>query len=442
MIVAKFGGGVLDGAEGLRRVREEILRLPSPLLVVVSAFANVTNRLERVASDALSDPIAARQQMIEVVEYHATIARNVLSEVPSAIWREGVEPFVRRLDEVIQGISIVRELSPRTLDLVVHFGERLSSSLLLAALGNDALGIPALELIITDNAHRYARPDLELTAERVESHLRPRLLDNTIVVTEGYIARTRSGEATTMGRESSDYTATMLAEILGATEVRLYTRVQGILSADPAIVDDPRPIPTMSYGMARSLAELGAKILHPRTVAPVERAGIPLVITSLGGVATTIRADGGDPEEVSVALLPDAELLLLETTTVGSSVEEFLRLLAREVPIIWHQRFRRRLHVVLSAPWPHDELPIEKINEPVTYERHRVGVVSLVREGMIDRAGLEFFMRHLPADTLRGVQWGIDPHAVSALVNTDAAIDAVRQLHAPLQREEEKRGEG
>lgn len=453
MIVAKFGGGVLDGADGIRRVRSEILRLPSPLLVVVSAFADITNRLERVASDALADATAARQGMVEVVDHHTAIARDVLSDVSFAIWREGVEPFVRRLDEVIQGISIVHELSPRTLDLVVHYGERLSSSLLLAALGDDAersddaalspptvVGIPALDIIITDNAHRYARPDLELTAERVESHLRPRLLDGTIVVTEGYIARTQSGQATTMGRESSDYTATMLGELLGADEVRLYTRVPGILSADPAIVADPRPIPTMSYGMAHSLSELGAKILHPRTVTPVERAGIPLVITSLGAAATTINADGGDPEGVSVALLPDAELLLLETTTAGSSVEEFLRTVAREVPIIWHQRFRRRLEVVLSGPWPHDELPTQTINEPVTSHRHRVGVVSMVREGTIDRGGLEFFMQHLPTESLRGIHWGIDPRAASALVERDAATDAVRRLHTAILGKEDGGG--
>jgi aspartate kinase len=446
MIVAKFGGGVLDGADGIRRVRSEILRLPSPLLVVVSAFADITNRLERVAHAALGDLHSAQKELAAVVAHHNAIAHDVLSEESFVFWSDAIAPYLQRLDEVVEGISIVHELSPRTLDLVVHFGELFSSLLVFFALfdsedlDRSIYRIPALEFIITDNSHRYARPDLELTVERVEKHLRPELQTVGIVVTEGYIARSQSGQVTTMGRESSDYTATMLGELLGADEVRLYTRVPGILSADPAIVADPRPIPTMSYGMAHSLSELGAKILHPRTVTPVERAGIPLVITSLGAAATTINADGGDPEGVSVALLPDAELLLLETTTAGSSVEEFLRTVAREVPIIWHQRFRRRLEVVLSGPWPHDELPTQTINEPVTSQRHRVGVVSMVREGTIDRGGLEFFMQHLPTESLRGIHWGIDPRAASALVERDAATDAVRRLHTAILGKEDGGG--
>ncbi len=432
MIVAKFGGAVLNGSVGLRQACDEIASLPRPLLVVVSAFADVTNMLERLADTAMTDTAAAVTRLDELVEFHGGIARDLLPEPTYGAWRAAVEPYRLRLLEVIQGIGIVRELSPRTLDLVVHFGERFSSALVFAVLGGhagvgDIAAVTALDLIITDAGYRYARPDTEMTRDRVLERLKPLLAGDRIVVTEGYIARSSSGQATTMGRESSNYSATLLAEILGADAVRIYTGVPGILTADPRLLPEARTISRMSYGMANTLAELGAKVLHPRTVAPVERGSIPLVITGIGGDSTTIgvEGEGGD----SVAVLRDAVLISIETTTASASLDPFVHAVAAESPIIWQQRFRHRLQILLAGRYPHPSLPTTLIGEPVEWEMIDVAVVSLVREQRFDGESLARFFGALQGRVPLAMQGGIDGRAASVVVPNDAAVAVGRALH-------------
>jgi aspartokinase/homoserine dehydrogenase 1 len=435
MIVAKFGGAVLGGADGIRRVVGEIRSLAKPLLVVVSAFADVTNRLERIAGMAVNDAAGAHAALDAFVEYHRAIAHDVLSRDAYARWLDSIEPFVARLVEVINGLAIVRDLSARTLDLVVHYGERFSASLLAAALADDAsasgaprvAAVSALDVVITDAAHRYARPDPELTRERVEERLRPALAENDVVVIEGYIARTSTGQATTMGRESSNYSATMLAGMLGADAVRIYTSVPGILTADPALIPGSRTLPRMSYGMANTLAELGAKVLHPRTVTPVERASIPMVIAGIGGASTTIGAEGGGG--CSIVLLPDAELLTLHTSTASSDAESFIRAVATEAPVIWHQRFRRRLQILLAASYPHASLPLHLIGEHVDAESRPVSAVSVVQESDLTGADLASFFNGLGDFAPLAIQGGIDARAVSVAVEREHGIEVVRELH-------------
>jgi len=431
MIVAKFGGAVLDGSEGLRRVCGEIRALPKPLLVVGSAFVGVTNRLERIAEAAIGDPSAALRQLDALVEYHAAIARELLSPAAFDEWLGEMAPFVRRLRDVVEGLGIVRELSQRTLDLVVHFGERFSSALLAGALADGDAGGPvtcisALDLIITDASHRYARPDLELTRERVEQHLRPALAGDAVVVTEGYIARSVSGQATTMGRESSDYTATLLAGLIGAGEVRIYRAVPGIMTADPHVLPGARTLGRVSYGMANTLAELGSKVLHPRTVVPVEHASIPLVITAIGGPATTIGVSGENG--CSITLLPSAELIELDMETASAAIDPFLRGLGAHAPVIWHHRLRRRMQVLLSGAFP-GPLPLGLIAEPVRVKRLEVAVVSLVCEEPPSGAALEQFFATVAGHFLPALQGGLDGHSISVALDRAVAHDAVRELH-------------
>jgi aspartate kinase len=431
MIVAKFGGGVLNSADGLRRVRDEIVTLPRPLLVVTSAFAHVTNELEAIATAAVTSETEARRLLGALVESHRTIAREVFGDTAYAAWTASIAPLTTRLDEVVRGLAIMRELSPRTMDLVVSFGERFSSELLIAALneaGASTRGVTATDVIITDTQHRFARPNIELTAERVRERLAPQLRGNEIVVTEGYIARSVSGETTTMGRESSNYSATLLAELTHASEVRIYTAVPGILTADPHLVDDARTIAHLSYGAAQTLAELGARVLHPRAVTPAERAGIPIVIRSFDGEATTIDA-AAHADRCSIALLPESSLITVVAPAVSTSDDAFVAELSAHSPLVWRTRFRRRLQFVTASRIEHAAIPVASLEGGELSVTHGA-VVSVVQQAGVNAHDLARFFGVIGDRETRAILGGVDRHAVGAFVDADDALPIVRDMHA------------
>lgn len=432
MIVAKFGGALLDGPEGVRRVCSEIRALPRPLVVVVSAFAEITNRLEQLAETATRQEERALEMLAGITDHHRRIAREILSEEGLAAWSETAADYERRLDQVARGLAIVGELTPRTLDLVVHFGELYSSSIVLATLrdqgASGAEHISALELIITDDAHRYARPNTELTRERVARKLRPALAGEAIVVTEGYIARSASGEVTTMGRESSNFTAAMLGELLLAEEVRIYTSVPGILTGDPRHFAAARTLPRMSYAMARTLAELGAKILHPRTVTPVERSGIPLVISDIGGAGTEICMIG-ELDGCSITVLPEAKVISIETAHASLPVHDLLKRLSAETLVIWHHHFRRTHQIVTSGQYMPHPSAITLDPEPLHVAVVSAVVVSLVRERGLTGDDLSAFFSVVGEYQPIALQVSSDGHAVSAAVERPAGWSVADELH-------------
>lgn len=437
MIVAKVGGALLSNAEGVARACALIRSLPTPLLVVVSAMRGVTRELEAVARAGAAGLPEAGAKMAEILDRHERVAAQLLGPAGQRAWHEATEPERTRLTEVIRGLAIVRELSPRTLDLVEHVGERLASALVASVLAEAECvteRVSALDIVITDTAHRFARPDTELTRERAHERLSAPLAQGRVVVTEGYIARGVDGSITTMGRESSDYSATLLGALLGAHEVRIYTGVEGVMTADPAVVPEAQTIERMSYGMANALAEAGAQLLHPRTVLPVRESGIPLSICSLDGGGTTISAQGGG-EGWSIALNRHAELLLVETSTVGVQLDAFLHAISARAPLAWHHRFRRRSHLVLAQPFPDSQLPLDQLPEPATaLSRRTVALVSIVSErpptsGLLGRALL---LLESEGVAVYAVQDAIDEHAVSLAVEPEAGERAIRLLHSAM----------
>ena len=180
-----------------------------------------------------------------------------------------------------EGTSLLRELTPRALDAISSLGERLSAPLVAGAisdLGRRSEAVEATELIVTDAYHGGAEPLMDLTRERAQSRLNAILDDGIVPVVTGFIGATQQGVLTTLGRGGSDYSATILGGALDADEIIIWTDVDGVLTADPRLVPDARTIPEISYREAAELAYFGAKVLHPKTLRAVMRAGIPVWI--------------------------------------------------------------------------------------------------------------------------------------------------------------------
>ncbi len=268
MIVMKFGGSSVAGAERIRNVTEIVRsRLAQRPVVVASALRGVTDDLFRLAEEALK---GQDDGLRKIAERHQECLRGL-----------GLDPDLLKgiLDELavlLKGISLVKELTPRTLDYVVSFGERLSTRI-IAEYFNKA-GIPAVQhdafdigLVTTDD-FGSAQPLPEAEAE-IRRHVSG--MERLPVIT-GYIGKTRGGDITTLGRNGSDFSATIIGAAVDASEIQIWSDVDGIMTADPRIVPSARPIDILTFEEAAELAYYGGKVLHPATITPAVRKNIPV----------------------------------------------------------------------------------------------------------------------------------------------------------------------
>lgn len=268
MIVMKFGGSSVQDADRIRRVRDIVRsRLPRRPIVVVSAFRGVTDGLFALAEEALKGA-DGRFEQIKAKHLEVCAALGADAEV--------VKDPLDELSVLLKGISLVKELTPRTLDYVVSFGERLSSRVIASHFTKE--GIPAEQHdafdigMLTDDHFGGAQPLPEAYPE-LKRHLER--MQRLPVIT-GYVGKTRNGDITTLGRNGSDFTATILGAAVGAEEVEIWSDTDGIMTADPRIAPEARPIEKLTFEEASELAYYGGKVLHPSTIVPAITKGIPV----------------------------------------------------------------------------------------------------------------------------------------------------------------------
>jgi bifunctional aspartokinase / homoserine dehydrogenase 1 len=283
--VMKFGGTSVADASCITKVAHIVRDAvrESSVAVVVSAMSGVTSKLvEAAAQSEAGNSRRVGSILEELRERHASVASAL---VHSTQTRQHLNRKLRTLFQttgvLCEDVMSRRELTLCVRDSITGLGERLSILLVAAALAEQEVAseaIEATELIVTDANHGAAEPLMDLTRERCEARLRPLLLRGIVPVVTGFIGATVDGALTTLGRNSSDYSGTILGAALDADEVILWTDVDGILTADPKIVPDARPILEMSYHEACALADAGAKVLHPKTLRPIMQRGIPLLI--------------------------------------------------------------------------------------------------------------------------------------------------------------------
>jgi aspartokinase/homoserine dehydrogenase 1 len=282
--VHKFGGASLADSAAVRRAVDIIQsHRPEPTVVVVSAMAGVTDALLAVVQQAGSGNERTVAALIgQLRTRHAEVARALL---PAGRSRAGMLAHIAEVFEELEvlaaGLRGLGELTPRTTDLVISRGERLSARLFAGALeasGTKARYVDALEVVHTDEAFGQASPDFAHTDRSVQGSLAPIIARGVIPVVPGFIGATPSGEVATLGRGGSDLTATLLARALGARRVSLWKDVPGLLTADPRVVPDARVIPRLHAREAAELAYYGAKVLHPRALIPLAGRRIPIYV--------------------------------------------------------------------------------------------------------------------------------------------------------------------
>jgi len=309
-IMMKFGGTSVATGENIQNVANivaESAKLGCTVIAVVSALDGVTDELFEAAEQARKekqDYIQAFKQ--RMLERHCTAISNAIKN--SAVRKEveqTVNLIIDELEKVLTGICYVGELTPKSKDYVLSFGERLSAPIVCGALRDLKLKSQAFTGkeagIVTDSNFGDANPLFNVTKHQLKERIEPLLEEKVIPVVSGYIAATQDGVVTTLGRGGSDYTATIIAAALAMDEVWIWTDVDGIMTADPKIILSARLLRQLSYQEAAELAIFGAKAMHPRALEPIMKENIPARIrnvfnpknhgTLISSETTTTRRD-------------------------------------------------------------------------------------------------------------------------------------------------------
>ncbi len=438
--VLKFGGSSVGSPEAMGRaaaiVREE---LPTGGLVVVSALKGSTDRiLEAVALAGKGEAGQARAVQEALERHHQDVAQQLgLLEEVHAGWA----PVFERLAKLLGGMAMLGEATPRARDAALAVGETLSAQLFAALLrerGARATFREVGEVLHTDARFGQARPQLPAIRKAAQAW-RTELAEGATFVTQGFLGAAPDGAITTLGRGGSDTSASLLGEALDAGEVQIWTDVDGVLSADPSLVPEARPIPVMSLAEATSLTSFGAKVLHPDSLAPIARSGIRLVVANTlrpHASRTAILPEAPERGEgvVSVAYkeglvilrLPASRSLLADAATKAAQVDEagaqrFGFLVTPEGALIVVRPETPAARQLLHQ-WQQEGLELEE----------GWAVVALVGEGLRkDPAAKLRLLEPLGADAgaIGGLLAGCSTISTAALVREHRLADLIPRLH-------------
>jgi aspartate kinase len=287
-VIMKFGGTSVADADAMRRVigivKGQLESNPNdrPPVVVVSAMSKVTDRLVETSRLAgTGDGDAAARMLGDLLERHvgvasALVAGDALAEVTARLTADFGDQAT-----AVRALAAQGAVPPRAYDALVAMGELASSRMVAAAFaaqGVRAVWVDARAVLVTDEDHTAALPDMEATARRAKELLGSRLAAGEVPVIGGFIGSTPGGVTTTLGRGGSDYSAAIFGACLDVDEIQIWTDVDGMLTADPRVVPEPKLVPELSFAEASELAYFGAKVLHPSTILPAVAHNIPVRI--------------------------------------------------------------------------------------------------------------------------------------------------------------------
>ena len=437
-IVMKFGGTSVGSSTAIRQmgaiVRAAATREP---LVVVSAMGGVTNDLYALVKSALArEPLEERVQA--VVRRHEDAARELSVDFAC------MAPLCDELRELARGVAMLGECTPRAHDRIASLGERLCARLVaghLALLGLPAKAVDAWDAgLLTDRRFQGARP-----LPSTEASIRAAVggMDGLLVVT-GYIGRTTQDEVTTLGRGGSDYSAAIFGAALGVQEIQIWTDVDGVMTADPRKTRAARRIASMSFAEAAELAFFGAKVLHPATMQPAVRKGIPIRVLNTFAPAQpgTLVAASNAPAARGVKSIATKDKIAI-VNVVASEMQfqwGFLAKIAtaferREVVVDAIATSEVSVALTTDADAPLDLLASDLRQHAEVEVIRGVSLVSIVGEELRERRGFaaEVFATLAElAVSPRLVSYGATGNNLSFVVEHAQLARVVEALHAQL----------
>jgi len=338
MKILKFGGTSVGSVENVRRIGEIVLNQQDKIIVVVSALGGVTDQLLSVAQKAASG-VKINGELVNIRTRHEEMTQVLFSSENAHLTLQSMQPLFEELEKIIQGVTLIGELTPKTLDKILGFGERLSSVLI-----SRYLNVPLIDsvaVIRTDRNFGKANVDFEVTYQLVSAACSEIA---QFAVAPGFISSARDGSMTTLGRGGSDYTAALFAAAVHADRLEIWTDVDGFMTADPRVISKAYTIPMLTYSEAMELSHFGAKVIYPPTILPVYQKNIPIHIKNTlnpkgeGTLICQSEANGKDHPIKGISSISGITLFTIQglgmVGVTGISMRLFGALAKEEINVI------------------------------------------------------------------------------------------------------------
>jgi aspartokinase/homoserine dehydrogenase 1 len=463
MYVIKFGGTSVASAKNIKLVREIVREksLDKSIVVVVSALGGITNKLLELGDQAVRNQADYIQLIDEIELVHHQVSQELVHEPVLAKINVEINTRLKKLRDVVQGVSLVGELSPKVQDKIVSTGERLSSMIIARYFAQEfptQLLDPA-NFIFTDETHGNANVNYQQTMNAIKEQITTL---KGVAVCPGFVAQSTSGETTTLGRGGSDFTAALIAAGIAAEQLEIWTDVNGMMTADPRLVTRARVIEQISYEEAMELSHFGAKVIYPPTIQPVLEKNIPILIKNTfapEAPGTRINDNGTRSERAVKGLTSIKDIALFTLRGSGMigvpnfSYRLFKALAENEINIILITQASSE-HTICVGIAENDairareavneefelEIQVHKI-EPVEVQ-YELSIVALVGSNMQHQVGVSgkmFGTLGANGVSVIAIAQGSSERNISAVVETRDLPKAINSLHENFFLSERKR---
>lgn len=459
-IVMKFGGSSVANAARIKNVARTIQRFSSGnrIVVVVSAMGEATDRLVEVGDLAVKGESRKSTMLVsKLQQMHTRAALSVVQTSSRIELMDTINSLNDELAKTVEGIAHLREMTARSRDYLLSFGERLAAPIVAFAL--KSLGVRSRPLtggeagITTDNSFGEAKPLVEVSYQQLRNRLEPLLTRKEVPVVTGFIASSVEGNITTLGRGGSDYTASLIGAALDSDEIWIWTDVDGLMTADPRIVKDAKVLTTVSFGEALELSYFGAKMMHPRALQPAAKNKIPVRIKnsskpmSQGTLVSDKETDEGKIVK-AVSIIRNVAIVTVGGTGMmgapGVAAKVFQTLGSNNINVIMISQGSSEATISCVVPRRDLETAVRSLQlallgqgyiDKVLMEKDSC-IVAVVGSGMKGTPGVAariFTAVGRRKVNVRMVAQGSSEYNVSFVVSEAQGPEAVRALHEEFQ---------
>ena len=456
MQVLKFGGSSVANADNIKKVVAIIngKKTNAPILVIVSALGGITDLLLLCSTLAAEGNEAYKSKMLEVEQRHLQTVRDLIAITQQSAILSYVKTQCNEIEDICNGIYLLRESSARTRDRILSYGELLSSKIIAAALntnGHTVEWVDARSLITTNSHYGNAGVDFTITNNKISAFFKDG--ESEVYIVPGFIASSVEGVQTTLGRGGSDYTAAIFAAALNVASLEIWTDVSGMMTADPKLVANARIIPEISYQEAMELSHFGAKVIYPPTIQPVMNKGISVLIKNTfapGDKGTVIQRSASTDNDTAItgiSSISNIALISLEGSGMvgipGFSHRLFAALANENINVILITQSSSEHSICVGISNDHITAAKKAIDAAFEYEvttkkveplivENNLAIVALVGDRMKNHTGISgkfFSALGKNGVNVRAIAQGSSERNISTVISRHDVKKAINVIH-------------